>query len=74
MPNEISAHESLPSVNRYTDWERETKGAAGSAAGNRMVGPPSSWSSRDQEDSSWQAPLADRAHIRSSLFLENCHL
>ena len=31
-----------------------------SAAGNWMVGPPSSWSLRDQEDASWQVQFADR--------------
>jgi len=30
-----------------------------SAAGNWMVGPPSSWSLRDQEDAIWQAQLVD---------------
>ena len=34
----------------YSSAGSQAKGAAGSAAGSWMVGPPSSWSSRDQED------------------------
>jgi len=36
------------------------EGCSGSsAAGSWMVGPPSSWSSRDQEGASWQAGSAE---------------
>ena len=39
-------------LGRYTVRVRCRKGAAASAAGDWMVGPPSSWSLRDQEDAS----------------------
>jgi hypothetical protein len=53
----------------------KSKGAAGiPLQDNRMVGPPSSWSSRDQEESSWQARSADRPYIGSSFVLANSRL
>ena len=47
---------------RYTVRVRRRKGAAASAAGNWMVGPPSSWSLRDQEDASCAAHPAGSPH------------
>ena len=40
----------------YTDRSSKRRVQRNSAAGNWMVGPPSSWS-RDQEDSIWAGPV-----------------
>jgi hypothetical protein len=42
---------------------RRQKGAAASAAGNWMVGPPSSWSLQDQEDTSCAVRPAGSPHV-----------
>jgi hypothetical protein len=51
----LSAHDTSASDADDTVYcgSKCRKGAAARAAGNRMVGPPSSWSLRDQEDARW---------------------
>ena len=39
-----------------------------------MVGPPSSWSLRDQEDASWQVQFADRPRVGPSRVSKQSHL
>src|SRR4030095_2381543 len=42
------------------------------AAGSWMVGPPSSWSLRDQEDAIWQASSSDCPRVDASPSLSGC--
>ena len=58
----------------YTVGSQEIEGCGGlSAAGHRMVGPPSSWSSRDQEDASWQPRSVDHLTVlRRSVSANSC--
>jgi hypothetical protein len=43
-----------------------------SAAGSWMVGPPSSWSLRDQEDAIWRASSSDCPRVDASPSLRGC--
>src|SRR4029453_18473054 len=43
-----------------------------SAAGSWMVGPPSSWSLRDQEDAIWPASSSDCPRVDASPSLSGC--
>ena len=45
-----------------------------SAAGSWMVGPPSSWSLRDQEDAIWLASSSDCPRVDASLSLRACDI
>ena len=58
----------------YWTQLRDRRVQRASAAGNGMVGPPSSWSLRDQEDVIWQAPFADRPRGGPSHFSKQSHL
>ena len=70
----------IPALNRalalsriYWMQLRDRRVQRASAAGNWMVGPPSSWSLRDQENASWQARFADRPHVGPSLVSAESH-
>ena len=53
---------------------RDRRVQRASAAGNWMVGPPSSWSLRDQEGASWQARFSDRPRVGPSRVSRQSHL